>query len=167
MEKRQRQGSAWKERGPEGLRQPPLHAHSGPYAAPTPHLADTPRPLQSYKNRPPTLSRSVPRFLCPVWPTSLNSRTISRRSPQFSLSPHNPDSGPLPASWRPRSFNPQETDRFRALRFRPGSSGGAGGSEPEGAGERGCPLPALQSDCWLLRLRRCEGADPTAEPCIG
>lgn len=56
-----------------------------------------------------------------------------RRSPQFSPSPHTPDSGPLPASWRPPSFNPEVQERVRALGFRPGSSGGVGGSEPEGA----------------------------------
>lgn len=133
----------------------PTLAHS---AAPTP-LDDLPRPSRSYGNQPPSfLFLWLPLPLCSIWPASLSACTISRCSPRFLPSPHTPDSGPLPASWLPRSFNPDEEDCVRARRFRSGSPGGVGGSEPEGEGEGEGALPALQSCGWLLRLRGSEGA---------
>lgn len=86
--------------------------------------------------------------LCPPRPTFLTARKTSRDSLKSPPSPDTPTLAHLPAFWRRPGFKPNEENLGRDRRFRSGSPGGVGGSEPEGEGEGRTPRFRPRS-MWL------------------
>lgn len=160
---RARKGVGIGEERAEELRQSPQHARDLRPTLPRPGPPSpvySPGPPESYRGRPAPLASPLFRpllSLCPPRPAFLSAPTTSRHFPKSPPSPNTPSSAPLPASWRRPGFNPDEEDRVRARRFRCGSPGGVGGSEPEGEGE--CRTPRFRPCCSRLavaaaRIRR-------------